>query len=129
MSKANKSAPAVVLVPASEASALTTDAAVSAAAETANSSPNIEDKAMAPAADSAAASAPAAAGLKSEPMVSARVLCAVTIGADGYLPNDVIEGLPSSIADHYAGSIDSHPDAVDHALAQGAVIKQFVAAE
>lgn len=62
-------------------------------------------------------------------LVSARVLCAVTIGADDYQPDDVIEGLPAVIAQQNAGAIDTHPDAVDHALSNGAKPKQFTAAE
>lgn len=62
-------------------------------------------------------------------LVSARVLCAVTIGADEYQPDDVIEGLPAVLAEQYAGSIDAHPDAVDHALFHGAKPKQFTTAE
>lgn len=62
-------------------------------------------------------------------LVSARVLCAVTIGADEYQPDDVIEGLPAVLAEQHAGSIDAHPDAVAHALSHGAKPKQFTAAE
>ena len=60
-----------------------------------------------------------------EELVSARVLCAVTIGANSYQPDEVIEGLPATIAAQHVGAIDSHPDAVAYAMDNGPGARQY----
>lgn len=57
--------------------------------------------------------------------VDGRVLAAVTIAGTRYMPNDIIEGLPTSIAEQHRDSIDTHPDAVAYAHSQGFPVKQF----
>ncbi|MEH3087712.1 MAG: hypothetical protein PGN26_14530 [Xylophilus ampelinus] len=51
--------------------------------------------------------------------VAGRVLAAVTIAGVRYQPNEVITGLPGSLAKQHADSVDSHPDAVAYARSQG----------
>lgn len=57
--------------------------------------------------------------------VDGRVLAAVTIAGTRYQPNDVVVGLPGSIAEQHRDSIDTHPDAVAYARAQGFPVKLF----
>lgn len=54
-----------------------------------------------------------------------RVLAPVTIGCERFVPNDVIEGLPLALAKAHAGSVDTHPDAVDYARSTGSPVKPF----
>lgn len=58
-------------------------------------------------------------------LVDVRVLAAVTIDGERFLPDDVIEGMPDSVAQAYAGSVDSHPDAVAYARSFGVPAKPF----
>lgn len=58
-------------------------------------------------------------------LVDVRVLAAVTIGGERFQPDDVIEGMPGSVADAYAGSVDSHPEAVAYACSIGAPVKPY----
>lgn len=57
--------------------------------------------------------------------VEVRVLAAVTIGGEHFQPGDVIEGVPWSVADAYAGSVDPHPDAVAYARSIGTPVKPY----
>lgn len=69
-----------------------------------------------------AAEAPAAAELKPAAFpadILARVLCAVTINGATYHPNTVVRGLSSAEAEAYAADIDTSPEAVAYALAEG----------
>lgn len=73
----------------------------------------------------------AGAGTQQDPapqdvaLVDVRVLAAVTIDGVRFQPDDVIEGMPESIAQAYAGSVDPHPDAVAYARSVGAPVKPF----
>ena len=58
-------------------------------------------------------------------LVAVRVLAAVTIDGVRFAPDDVIEGMPETIAQAYAGSVDPHPDAVAYARSVGAPVKPF----
>lgn len=62
---------------------------------------------------------------KPEDVCEVRVLVDVTIGETRYQANDVVEGVPGSVATAYAGSVDAHPDAVAYARSQDAPVKQF----
>lgn len=58
-------------------------------------------------------------------LIDVRVLAAVTIGGARFQPDDVIEGMPDSVAQAYAGSVDPHPDAVAYARSLGASVLHF----
>ena len=58
-------------------------------------------------------------------VVDVRVLAAVTIGGARFQPDDVIEGMPDSVAQAYAGSVDQHPDAVAYARSLGAPVLPY----
>ena len=58
-------------------------------------------------------------------LVDVRVLAGVTIDGERFQPDDVIEGMPETIAQAYAGSVDPHPDAVAYARSVGAPVKPF----
>ena len=58
-------------------------------------------------------------------LVDVRVLADVTIGGMRFQPDDVIEGMPDSVAQAYAGSVDPHPDAVAYARSLGAPVLPF----
>ena len=57
--------------------------------------------------------------------VDCRVLSAVTLYGVRFEPNDVLEGVPETLATQHKGSLDSHPDAVAFARAEGYPVKQF----
>lgn len=57
--------------------------------------------------------------------VDVRVLASVTIGGARFQPDDVIEGMPDSVAQAYAGSVDPHPDAVAYARSLGAPVLPY----
>ena len=57
--------------------------------------------------------------------VDVRVLAAVTIGGARFQPDDVIEGMPDSVAQAYAGSVDPHPDAVAYARSLGVPVLPY----
>jgi hypothetical protein len=58
-------------------------------------------------------------------LVDVRVLAAATIDGVRFAPDDVIEGMPETIAQAYAGSVDPHPDAVAYARSVGSPVKPF----
>lgn len=60
-----------------------------------------------------------------EPTLIARVLCAVSIGAERYAPNDVVDALPVSLFEQHADALDDHPDAVALALRDGGARKRY----
>ena len=86
---------------------------------------------QAPATAGAADGQPAGDGVQQDPepqdvaLVDVRVLAAVTIDGVRFAPDDVIEGMPETIAQAYAGSVDPHPDAVAYARSVGAPVKPF----
>lgn len=86
---------------------------------------------QAPATAGAADGQPAGADAQQDPgpqelvLVDVRVLAAVTIDGVRFQPDDVIEGMPESVAKAYAGSVDPHPDAVAYARSVGAPVKPF----
>ena len=86
---------------------------------------------QAPATAGAADGQGAGAGAQQDPapqdvaLVDVRVLAAVTIDGVRFQPDDVIEGVPETIAQAYAGSVDPHPDAVAYARSVGAPVKPF----
>lgn len=86
---------------------------------------------QAPATAGAADGQGAGAGAQQDPApqdvapVAVRVLAAVTIDGVRFAPDDVIEGMPETIAQAYAGSVDPHPDAVAYARSVGAPVKPF----
>lgn len=88
-------------------------------------------EAQAPATAGAADGQGAGAGTQQDPapqdvaLVAVRVLAAVTINGVRFQPDDVIEGMPETIAQAYAGSVDPHPDAVAYARSVGAPVKPF----
>ncbi|WP_338499936.1 hypothetical protein [Delftia tsuruhatensis] len=85
----------------------------------------------APATAGAADGQGAGAGTQQDPvpqdvaLVAVRVLAAVTIDGVRFQPDDVIEGVPETIAQAYAGSVDPHPDAVAYARSVGSPVKPF----
>lgn len=58
-------------------------------------------------------------------LIDVRVLAAVNIGGARFQPDDVIEGMPDSVAQAYAGSVDPHPDAVAYARSIGALVLPY----
>ncbi|EPD35462.1 hypothetical protein [Delftia acidovorans] len=86
---------------------------------------------QAPATAGAADGQGAGAGTPQDPapqdvaLVAVRVLAAVTIDGVRFQPDDVIEGMPESVAKAYAGSVDPHPDAVAYARSVGSPVKPF----
>lgn len=86
---------------------------------------------QAPATAGAADGQGAGAGTQQDPapqdvaLVAVRVLAAVTIDGVRFQPDDVIEGMPESVAKAYAGSVDPHPDAVAYARSVGSPVKPF----
>lgn len=86
---------------------------------------------QAPATAGAADEQPAGADVQQDPgpqelvLVDVRVLAAVTIDGVRFQPDDVIEGVPETIAQAYAGSVDPHPDAVAYARSVGSPVKPF----
>lgn len=58
-------------------------------------------------------------------LVDVRVLAAVSIEGERFLPDEVIEGMPESVAQAYADRVDSHPDAVAYARSIDAPVKPF----
>lgn len=86
---------------------------------------------QAPATAGAADGQGAAAGTQQDPapqdvaLVAVRVLAAVTIDGVRFQPDDVIEGMPESVAKAYVGSVDPHPDAVAYARSVGSPVKPF----
>ena len=61
-------------------------------------------------------------------LLAGRVLVKTTIGAVEANPDEIVEGVPSAMAESYAGAIDFHPDAVAYAREQGGEIKQYAEA-
>jgi hypothetical protein len=61
-----------------------------------------------------------------EPL-TVRVLCAVTIGAKRYSPNDLIEGMPADLLEQFQASLDAHPAAVALARKEGGKAVAFEA--
>lgn len=57
--------------------------------------------------------------------VAALVLSSARIGGVSCPAGSVLEGLPESIAEQYAGTIDAAPAAVEHAKANGAQTLQY----
>lgn len=86
---------------------------------------------QAPATAGAADGQGAGAGTQQDPatqdvaLVAVRVLAAVIIDGVRFQPDDVIEGVPETIAQAYAGSVDPHPDAVAYARSVGSPVKPF----
>lgn len=62
--------------------------------------------------------APSAKGKK----ITGRVLVAITLGAQRWEPNDIIEDVPESLV---GDSVDTHEDAVEYARAQGFPVKAY----
>ena len=56
-----------------------------------------------------------------------RVLADVTIAGMRYVANDVIEGLPASLCEQHADSLDGAPAAVAYARTLGMPAKPFAA--
>ncbi len=63
--------------------------------------------------------------LQEAQLVDVRVLAAVSIEGERFLPDEVIEGMPESVAQAYADRVDSHPDAVAYARSIDAPVKPF----
>ena len=102
-----------------------------AAAPPADPAPGAAMAAAVPPAEPApdAAAAPATPSVESDSTVSALVQVDVHISGADYPAGAVLEGLPASIAQQYVGAVDPHPAAVAHAIAAGAQVLQFAAAE
>ncbi|MFM9926903.1 hypothetical protein VLK31_28225 [Variovorax sp. H27-G14] len=54
--------------------------------------------------------------------VTGRVLVAITLGAQRWEPNDIIEDVPESLV---GDSVDAHEDAVAYAREQGFLVKAY----